>query len=170
MKSKFVGNNQFSGKTLEERFWEKVDIGEENECWEWLGARHHKWNYGEFKIGYKVIQAHRWSYFISHENEEIPEGMLVLHTCDNPPCVNPKHLFLGTNDDNMKDMAYKGRSADNHGSKNPNSKLKEQDVIQIKLLKGKVSGAELGRRYGVVKEAIYDIWSGKRWSHVEAQQ
>lgn len=166
MKSKFVGTNQFSGKTLEERFWEKVDIRSDNECWEWQGSRHHKWKYGHFKFEGKTEEAHRISWMLSYG--KYPE-LLVLHTCDNPPCVNPKHLFLGTNDDNMKDMARKGRSSDNRGSKNPKAKLTESDVIQIKKLKGQVSGAELGRKFGVVKEAIYDIWSGKHWSHVGEQ-
>ena len=167
MTSKFVGTNQFSGKTLEDRFWEKVNIISDDECWEWQGSRHHRWNYGHFKLNGKTKSAHIVSFELV--NGKIPDGLFVLHKCDNPPCVNPKHLFLGTNDDNMKDMASKGRSADNHGSKNPNSKLTEQDVIEIKNLKGQVSGAKLGRKFGVVKEAIYDIWTGKRWGHIGNQ-
>ena len=168
MKSKFVGNNQFSGKTLEERFWEKVDIRSEDECWEWKGSRHWKWKYGHFKLNGKTISSHKVFYEMS--KGKIPEGLLVLHKCDNPPCVNPNHLFLGTNDDNMKDMATKGRSADNQGSKNPKAKLTENDVIQIrKLHKEGVSGAELGRLFGVVKETIYDICSGKRWNHIKEE-
>jgi hypothetical protein len=165
MKSKFVGTNQFSGKTLEERFWEKVDIRADNEYWEWQGSKHYKWKYGHFKIDNKTISARIVSYKMT--KGEIPEGLLVCHTCDNPPCVNPNHLFLGTNDDNMKDMAKKGRSSDNRGSKNPKAKLTEQDAIQIrKLHKQGMTGAELGRNFGVVKETIYDIINGKRWKHL----
>jgi hypothetical protein len=164
MRSAFIGTNQYSGKTLEERFWEKVDIRGKDECWEWKGSRHWQWGYGHFRLFGKIESAHRVSWMLSH-NGELPD-LLVLHSCDNPPCVNPRHLSLGTNDDNMKDMAKKGRSADNHGSKNPKAKLSESDVMEIKKLKGMVSGAELGRRYGVVKEVIYDIWKGKRWAHL----
>lgn len=91
-------------KTLEERFWEKVLITPFYECWEWLGSKD-KDGYGYF--GHKD-KAHRFSWKIN--NGVIPHKIHVLHKCDNPSCVRPQHLFLGTHEDNMKDMAKKGRA------------------------------------------------------------
>jgi hypothetical protein len=101
-------------KTLVERFWEKVSKDSDRhfaldgkKCWEWRGALTK--GYGQFGVGGGKLQyAHRFSWML--HNGEIPEGKCVLHKCDNPGCVNPDHLFLGSHADNMKDMASKGRS------------------------------------------------------------
>lgn len=165
MKSKFIGTNQFSGKPLDARFWEKVDVRSIDECWEWRGSRHHKWGYGHFRLNGKVESAHRVSWQMM--NGDIPDGLVVCHNCDNPPCCNPKHLFLGTIADNNLDKKIKGRQ-DEKGEKNGRAVLKSENIVYIrKQRKLGVSGAELGRMFNVTKENIYDICSGKRWSHIK---
>lgn len=95
-----------STRTLEERFWEKVD--KTGDCWEWTGFKNRQ-GYGQFQVSTKNGQpAHRVSFELA--NGKIPDGMHVCHKCDNPPCVRPDHLFLGTPSDNMKDMVKKGRN------------------------------------------------------------
>jgi len=93
-------------KTIEQRFWEKVKIAGEDECWEWLAAKTHH-GYGAFKYEGKICRTHRVSYILT--KGDIPKGLFVCHSCDNPSCVNPKHLWLGTHQDNMDDMYKKGR-------------------------------------------------------------
>jgi hypothetical protein len=89
-----------------DRFWKKVDRRGERECWSWTAARN-SCGYGSFWDGRAVVQASRFSWQL--ENGPIPAGLYVLHSCDNPPCVNPAHLFLGTQGDNVADRKAKGR-------------------------------------------------------------
>lgn len=89
-------------------FWAKVDKSAgADACWIWTACRDHK-GYGQLRIHSKSILAHRYAYILEHG--EIPDGMFVCHHCDNPSCVNPTHLFLGTNTDNVHDMMAKGRN------------------------------------------------------------
>jgi hypothetical protein len=130
-----------SGGAVEHRFWQKVlrsDV-----CWTWSAAKDRD-GYGWFKRAGKQVYAHRVSWTLHHG--EIPAGLFVLHKCDNPSCVRPEHLFLGTNLDNVRDALSKGRMAvgDRNGSRlHPEklrrgesvgtSKLKDAQVIQIRL-------------------------------------
>jgi hypothetical protein len=94
----------------EERFWSNVNIKDDAECWEWRGVAGTD-KYGMTHWREKDWATHRIAWTLT--NGEIPSGLLVCHHCDNPPCVNPKHLFLGTDMDNMQDMIKKGRVTDN---------------------------------------------------------
>lgn len=98
-------------KELENRFFSKVKHSDD--CWVWNGSRLKPYGYGLFCIGKRNVIASRWSweFFVS----KIPKGMFVCHHCDNPPCVNPFHLFIGTHSDNMKDCAQKGRLPSQNG-------------------------------------------------------
>jgi hypothetical protein len=144
------------------RFWKFVDKRSTDECWEWTGRKSYK-GYGRMKIACKHIQAHRFSYelFIG----KIPKGICVCHTCDNPPCVNPNHLFLGTNLDNVHDRDRKGRKA--LGENNGKSKLKLEEVINIKayLLLG-YSVASIARMFGFPHSTINAIKLGRSWKWV----
>src|SRR3990172_11160414 len=112
------------------RFWSKVDKSNgPNSCWIWLGARRNK--YGSIRNG-SVQYAHRVAWELT--NARIPKGICVLHNCDNPLCMNPRHLFLGTYKDNRIDAVQKGRARfpNNKGSVHGMSKLSENEVLQIR--------------------------------------
>ncbi len=116
------------------RFWAKVREAAPDECWEWQGARD-TYGYGCFGIrhGYN-IRAHVFSYEIAH-GREVPKGIEILHSCDNPPCINPAHLFEGTQKDNMADSAAKGRKRGHGGppgERCARSKLTERQVVEMR--------------------------------------
>lgn len=143
------------------RFMAKV-VKRDNGCWYWSGMKRGK--YGLVRIGGRRIAAHRASYqlFVG----EISGGLLVCHTCDNPICVNPDHLFLGTYLDNYQDMIEKGREVygDRRGSKNSLAKLTEDDVREIR--DSSETQVKIGKRFGVSQSVISEIRSRKLWSHV----
>lgn len=145
-------------KTVGERFWEKVDKHGPDECWNWTAALQGN-GYGYFRLSKDVsnIVAHRYSYMEVYGS--IPDGMLVCHTCDNPKCVNPKHLFLGTHSDNAKDREKKGRG------NRPHSKLSEQEVVVIKS--STESQSKLASLYDVSRRTIASIQYGETWKTIE---
>jgi hypothetical protein len=143
-------------------------------CYLWEGPVRSK-EYGNLKYAGRNQGAHRVAWQLA--NGPIPEGLLVLHRCDTPLCLNPKHHFLGTNTDNMRDMVAKGRSKHPHtpGERNGRALLSEDDVRAIRALykTRNVTLLELGERYGVHLATIHLIVSGKSWTHVvdvESQQ
>lgn len=153
-------------QTLEEAFWLNVSPGNPGECWEWQGQRSAR-GYGRFKHKNKIIfHSHRVSYEL--HTGPISDGLWVLHKCDNPPCVNPNHLFLGTHQDNMDDMIAKGRKAILQGESHPRAKLTNPDIIEIRSLDASgLSYPEIGKRYGVSGHQIGLIVRGLSWSHVK---
>jgi len=150
-------------KITKDRIENKVELVTESGCWIWMGTTTTR-GYGQIESDTKKYYAHRASYqaFVG----EIPEGMNVCHRCDNRFCVNPSHLFLGTQKDNLQDMKRKGRST--IGEKNARSKLTHAQVAMIKvLLKNKTQTDErLAEQFGVTRGAINLIKQGKRWNHV----
>ncbi len=149
--------------TLEERFWSHVD--KSGECWVWTGALYSspKWRYGKFYVAGKICAAHRVSYEIVIGPVDV--GMCVLHRCDNPPCVRPDHLFLGSFADNSADMAKKGRST--FGERNPRAKLTDREVRAIRSSWD--SGArrmDLAVRFNVSQQMVHNIVYRKAWRHI----
>lgn len=135
-----------------DRFWSKVTKTEG--CWLWNASKCSS-GYGTFGYEGRVESAHRVSLKLSGVD---PKGYIVLHTCDNPACVNPAHLTLGTHADNMEDMKRKGRKS---------SKLSPDDVRAIKkLLADSMSQTKIAAMFNVNQSQISYIKSGKYWSHI----
>lgn len=147
------------------RFWSKVDIKSEDECWNWLSYKD-KDNYGGFTIRfnekYYTYKCHRISYTLNKGN--ILEGMCVCHACDNPSCVNPKHLFMGTIQENVTDMVNKNRQAKLKGEKQNGAKLTEKQVLEIR--NSNFTYKELANKYGVSRGYIGHIKNRRNWSHI----
>ncbi len=161
-----------------EKFWSTVNkSGRSNpeigNCWEWTGCRF-KFGYGYFYLNRKSRKAHRVSWNLHHG--EIPKGMLVCHKCDNPCCVRPSHLFIGTAQDNMDDKHNKGRQRyvkpynQAKGTRVTLSKLNEEDVLEIRRLyvKGsKTHGTyQLAEIYNVYQSTIHQIVTRTTWKHI----
>jgi hypothetical protein len=152
------------GNGLEKRFWKKVKVAGEDECWLWTASVAGR-GYGQIKAPKTrhQIYAHRYSYEL-HEGP-IPDGVGVLHSCDNPRCVNPKHLFLGTSGDNAADMKSKGRHL--YGELNAQSVLTTAQVRRIHdLLESGDSESSVASVAGVSRVTIHRIKHGLRWNHI----
>lgn len=152
------------------RFWSKVSIPSDyvNECWEWQAGKD-KDNYGYFHIrrGTKY-RAHRFSY--EYYFGAIPDKKLICHTCDNPSCVNPNHLFAGTNTDNLQDMSKKGRGT--IGMTNVNAAFTNQDIIDmIEGVSSNIYGSitELMNVYNVSRPTIHRIFNNETWTHITCE-
>jgi hypothetical protein len=154
------------GVPVQQRFDSKVRRGAPDECWPWLGATSPK-GYGVLQLGTAVESDTRFAHRLAWEyaNGPIPEGQRVLHRCDNPPCCNPGHLFLGTDTDNQRDKVEKGRQA--KGQDLPQTVLTPADVRAIRRSLAAGQTQELiGLRYGVSRATIGQIKRGETWRHV----
>jgi hypothetical protein len=130
-------------------------------CREWQGRRGRQ-GYGvRWKNG-KDVRVHRWVW--EQINGPIPEGMCVMHVCDNPPCFRLDHLRLGSIADNNADRATKGRNADTRGEGNPSARLTETQVMNIYTSTEPM--LVLASEYGVTRRMVHHIKTGKHWSHV----
>lgn len=148
----------------EQRFWAQITKRGPDECWVWTGHTC-KGGYGHLGIGKKQVLTHRFSWVL--HNGSIPAGDNVLHRCDNPPCCNPNHLWLGSSLDNNQDRAAKGRNREQGGERNSHSVLNQHDVKLIRELRE--AGAlqrEIAARFGVHRVTISDILSGRTWAGV----
>lgn len=146
--------------STEQRFWSKVRKDEQTGCWLWTAALFSN-GYGSFVADGRQGRAHRYSYRL--HRGPIPAGMLVCHTCDNPRCVNPAHLFVGTPKDNAQDRNAKGRTAskERHGY----SKLTARQVYEIRILHedGYLRFSDLARFYGVTDKQIANVVNRRSW-------
>jgi hypothetical protein len=150
-----------------EKFWNKVK--KSDGCWEWTGHTGSK-GYGRFRVNNKFYGAHRFSWMLT--NGEIPKGIFVCHQCDNPSCVRPSHLFLGTPKDNTQDMIRKKRRkqiygvrVSNPGEKNPRAKLNWVIVNRLREEYIPKYGALIGlaRKYGLDESIVGDVVRYRCW-------
>lgn len=174
-----------------DRFWSKVDVKGEDDCWQWHGTimhprgKHGRGGYGNIYVNGGKMLAHRLSWVIA--NGSIPEGLWVLHTCHNRACVNPTHLYVGTAKDNTRDAIVRGTQykhqfpkgqthnkghTRSRGELNSQAKLTELEVREIRSLysTGNYTQTELGRRYGVTPPQISHIVNLKTWQYLGVAQ
>lgn len=134
-------------------------------CWEWNGCRNND-GYGQISINGRPVSAHKWLY--EALNGPVPDGLVVRHHCDNPACVNPIHLAVGTQRDNAQDRLLRGRQASRKGHDNGRRVLSERDIRDIRKLSAcGVSNKQIAEQYPVNKNHISKIVNGRAWSHVE---
>jgi hypothetical protein len=153
---------------VEQRFWQYVN--KTDSCWLWTGATR-DFGYGVINMGGahgKAECSHRLSWII--HNGDIPSGMCICHKCDNPLCVNPNHLFLGTRSDNNKDMQSKGRYDKikrPKGEKHGRSKLTNEQVFSLRQdRKSGMVYRELSQKYNISIASAQRIAIGKDWKHI----
>lgn len=152
-------------RPVAERLLSKVNEISETGCWEWTASRN-KLGYGRITVGGRVELAHRVS-FLEFKRAD-PTGMSVCHRCDNPCCVNPEHLFLGTQLENMQDCGTKGRRVFAKGVDQKAAKL-NPDLVRM-IRRSKKSNSQLGRELGISDVAISCVRLRKTWAWVESEE
>ena len=156
---------------LRDRLYGKTRVNPYTDCWEWQGYKRN--GYGRITTGSRTdgtrrtSSAHRVSYELEHG--EIPEGMEVCHKCDNPSCINPKHLFLGTRQDNVNDREAKGRNIVQSGEAHSRAKLTQKEVKEARQKRASynIPYAKLADKYGVCKKTMMNAIKGKNWKCVK---
>lgn len=158
-----MGSNSLG---LPQRFWDKVRLAGPDECWEWQGCRDRD-GYGRINLVGRSSLAHR---VVAEAMHGPLAGMVTRHGCDNPRCVNPRHLSPGTQAENLHDMTARGRRCrgENHG----NAKLTEAAVRRIVgvYAGGGVSMRVIAQKFGVSHQLVSKIISGRNWKHVAPQE
>lgn len=155
-------------KNVGERLWKRIDVKEADLCWPWKGHVN-EWGYGSISYKGKTWGTHRLAYML--KNGPVPDGLFVCHTCDNPRCCNPSHLWLGTAKDNFHDAVKKSRNTlkiCKPGEGNGHHKLTTDQVIEIRRSyphSGKTM-KQIGIEYGVSRDAIFDVIRRRKWKHV----
>jgi len=142
-----------------ERFWSKVDKRGPDDCWEW-NTRKFRNGYGRFMMRKVVFLAHRCSAALAGLDID---GLYVCHRCDNPACVNPRHLFVGTQDDNMQDARCKGRTA--RGGRLSKLSVRDVGAIYEDLVDG-MTHEEVAKRHGTTEPTVRGIAHGRTWKHL----
>lgn len=168
-------------ENVEFDFWSRAVLtANPDKCWVWTMKKDQD-GYGNFNVGYSIVKAHRFAYYVY--NKVDPKELQVCHKCDNPSCVNPFHLFLGTTQDNTKDRHLKGRTNAPSGNKHRsvtkpesvakgeshwNAKLTEADVLTIvgMVYSKKYSRKKISEMFNCHKQHITDIMRGKVWSQI----
>jgi hypothetical protein len=158
---------KWSQESLEIRFWLRVDKKSAEECWPWIGQKRN--GYGRISLGKKedgAEGAHRVSWMLANK-KKIPDGMFVMHKCDNPECVNPSHLAIGTPKENTADMIAKGRKRVVAPVGNENGKaIITPDIVRL-IRSSDESHASLARRFNISPNCVRGVRIGRTWSHVE---
>ncbi len=143
-------------------FWSRVKKGPG--CWEWAAGRFHR-GYGSVWVDGKARKAHRVSFELSRG--PIPHNLKVLHRCDNPPCVNPDHLFLGTDADNAADRDAKGRAGVLRGESHGRAAITTEQATEVRdLWLFGACGKALAERFGISRSCVERIATGKSWAHL----
>ena len=150
--------------------WSKVDKRSEDECWEWLGYKNNE-KYGRVMINERSYYAHRVIYNLAYPNtitlnapKSTDDNGFLLHTCDNPSCCNPKHLFVGTHTDNMRDKVAKGRSANFSKDKGPRCKLSMSQAREARQLrKTGASVRDLAKQFGISLPSMKTLLKGNSY-------
>lgn len=149
-------SNRRRATPLLQKFWDKVKVS--SRCWEWIGTKD-KDGYGMIQTVRGHIKAHRFSFEL-HRAEQIPQRILCCHSCDNPSCVNPEHLFLGSHKGNLVDAANKKRMVGNR-------KIGVSDVLTIRAMVASGSlQREVAKKFGIKQSQVSRIILRKRWKNV----
>ena len=153
----------FSREARIKMFWDKVSVGHPSVCWPWMRCRNQD-GYGRVNFGGVLHSSHRIAYFLTHKKD--PESSLVLHSCDNPSCCNPAHLFLGTDQDNPDDKIRKGKGNHYQGENHPRATLSDDKVKEIKRIIV-IFKNNLAKDFGIKPAQVDAIYARRQWKHIQ---